>query len=1204
MELTTDMLPPNPAIEAPYVGLRQYERYESDLLTGRDKYARFLTDKVFSARLTLLYSSSGLGKSSLLRALVIPELEREECRALYFDAWAGEQPEKEVRSLLEDLATSLGLADALLGPDASLVDWVRLVTSDGGTLVLILDQFEEFLLNHAQRLDPLRNELATLVHTPDLNLRVLVALREEFLASLEPFREDIVTLFQSTYRLEPLGSDDVREAIRAPAKRFGMEYDQALLDQIVADLEARSATCVTAQGTADLPMLQIVCLELWNAAKIKQLKMLTLDFYIKTMGGMQAILGRYVRKVMPCRWRNQLLSAHLMKYLAPPSGLKMSYAVSDIASMSGLDPVRIKAELHRLADDTVRIVRMREYKSGERFELQHDALIPIIAPWRDRVLQIYHVMQLSLAALLTIVLIAVLTYYWIGKQKEKDIQAAIANQEEKDKRFAELRDRWQQELRNGQWSRALAYLGDALNFDKTPDHTLQVHAGLINAAIERTVPQSAIYMSEMPKGHLLAAALSNNGERLVVASSTEIMYADVSVIKAKTLTSSSAIHSIKTSSLPIENEDKSPTALALSPDGDTLIVGFSSNRLKHFHWKKGKFSATPLDDRGSVKWSYVRSVQFSPNGKFFATVDLDGTVNAWQASGTIIKPTCHPPKNQRFLAADIDNKGHVLAGGTDSKVYMHGSELGLDKQVSNVVAHDPFVFTSPIKSDAFLWHTDSLSKSASTCPEERQNSSKHKGSPETKKWILRGSRGEVIATFNENGTYLATTNRQGIHVWNTDNGTLVRELGSSDDPPLAVAFSGPETVMSFHESGVINTWDFHPLLQQKLLMESLPNTTTYSAAFEPVGSEAKETRVVTTHGRIDGVRIWDLASSLPQPVRGIPEKITKQPSRFAFPSSDGRMWLIGTPEVGFALDPIPTRQNDPLNLPCLKVGEPAHCLKLNTTSGFNAITPSIRVDATPTVKGHRRFLTLTESGELKLYDDVGHALNFPEGIKGITAAAFSANGNRLAVCAGSLPTIYDTWTLKSQKILEGHTDDVISVAFHPNNADWLLSTGVDGTVKVWNLGANPAEGSAKLLLATLQGHHGDVTSGSFDPSRSRFEDLRVVTSGIDGTVRVWSIEEPNFSITLEVEGDDGKVGEVRSAVFDAAGERILTAGLRGGARVWAVPKLPRVEPDALKKLIYACFPWKPNPNTMVLMRGNRDMPNCMKLARNAGFLAR
>jgi WD40 repeat protein len=319
------------------------------------------------------------------------------------------------------------------------------------------------------------------------------------------------------------------------------------------------------------------------------------------------------------------------------------------------------------------------------------------------------------------------------------------------------------------------------------------------------------------------------------------------------------------------------------------------------------------------------------------------------------------------------------------------------------------------------------------------------------------------------------------------------------------------------------------------------------------------------------------------------------------------MWLVGTPQGGRVLDNMPAHWKDLDKWPCVKVAQSADCLSLRAEPepGYKILLPKVRVDATPLINGNRRFLTLTQGGVLKLYDDKGHKIEFPEGARGITAAAFSSDGSRLAVCAGSLPTIYDTWTLKSQLILERHSDDVISAAFHPHNAAWLVTTSADGIVKVWNLGAKSVGNTGKQLLATLQGHQGAVTSGSFDPSKLSLEDLSVVSSGVDGTVRIWSIEEPNFSLTFEVEGDNGlTVGEVRSAAFDAAGERILTAGQRGGARVWDVPKLPKIEPNNLKKVFDVCLPWIADPNTMILKSRDRDMQNCMTKAHNAGFLAR
>src|SRR5262245_51569173 len=77
---------------SPYPGLRPFESNERDLFFGRDRDAELLSNKIFAARLTLLFGQSGRGKSSLLRTLLIPQLEREGARVFSFDHWATEEP--------------------------------------------------------------------------------------------------------------------------------------------------------------------------------------------------------------------------------------------------------------------------------------------------------------------------------------------------------------------------------------------------------------------------------------------------------------------------------------------------------------------------------------------------------------------------------------------------------------------------------------------------------------------------------------------------------------------------------------------------------------------------------------------------------------------------------------------------------------------------------------------------------------------------------------------------------------------------------------------------------------------------------------------------------------------------------------------------------------------------------------------------------
>lgn len=370
-------------LKAPYVGLRPFDRSEKDIFFGRNRDAQFLSDKIFSSRLTLLYAKSGVGKSSILRTLVIPLIEDQHARVVYFDACGSADPYELLRATLIDLASTIGISDAGVGAP-TLSELARLVRSaDDQTLVLILDQFEEFLIAHGQRLDPLRKELAALVRAAEVDVRIVLSLRQEFLAALEPFRYEMLNLFQSTYLLDSLDDKGIRDAIEEPARLFGKTYEQELVDQLVKDLRAQelsepaSPACVP----IDLPMMQLVCSQLWEAATKRET--LTLNLY-KEMGGAEKILDSYVREVMPKSWPEQRLTARLMKHLAPSSGFKRAYSIDDLARNEDLKSEEIQNELQRLGKH--RILQSREFRGQQLWELQHDAFIRMIAPWRDHVL--------------------------------------------------------------------------------------------------------------------------------------------------------------------------------------------------------------------------------------------------------------------------------------------------------------------------------------------------------------------------------------------------------------------------------------------------------------------------------------------------------------------------------------------------------------------------------------------------------------------------------------------------------------------------------------------------------------------------------------------------------------------------------------------------------------------------------------------------
>ena len=420
-------------LSGPYVGLRPFERKEKGIFFGRNQDAEILVNKIFSARFTLFYSQSGLGKSSVLRALVNPELEDDGAVVVYFDGWSGEKPVADLKAKLMQKARDLGIAD----PDAvvpTLLELCRLITRlKDKMLVLVLDQFEEFLMYHAEDLNALRSELAALTQDAAQNVRVVISLREEFLAALDPFREEILNLFECRYRLESLKDDDVGLAIKRPAELFNAEFEEKLVGDLVKDLRSDSSDLGKRNGESSapcsLPLMQIVCAELWKEAKRTGLP-LTCDLY-ERLHYRKGILDSYVLKVMPrgwWRWLPKALTAQLLLYLAPKSGMKLSFSADDLESMTqknrhkaeaffvyigrvisrlkllilpqkiitmryrskdlcstnSYNTRRIENELIRLEES--RILRPRDFGSGKRFELEHDAFIEVLSPWRESVL--------------------------------------------------------------------------------------------------------------------------------------------------------------------------------------------------------------------------------------------------------------------------------------------------------------------------------------------------------------------------------------------------------------------------------------------------------------------------------------------------------------------------------------------------------------------------------------------------------------------------------------------------------------------------------------------------------------------------------------------------------------------------------------------------------------------------------------------------
>ena len=376
--------------DKPYVGLREYSEAEAKLFFGRDDDAALVRNKVYAGPLLVFYASSGVGKTSLLLAKVIPQLCRDGAHVLYFDQWAETDPLDRLKgALLKSTSKDCGLDQKL--PERPLVEVVREV-GDGTKkpVVLVLDQFEQFLVRPVGGLERLQMELAALVRA-NLDAHVILSLREEFLGELVSFRAEILNLFRTTFRLEHLSDKGAEEAIIKPAELFNKSYEPSLVNKLLRDLKtdeiARDSSAAPIGRGINLPFLQIVCERLWKEAETRQQKILTSDLYEGPdgLGGAIGILSNYVNEVATgLSWWKKLSLAKILKALAPPSGIKMSYSVEDLRPLIKVPDRRLRFLLKHLVNH--RVVRDRSSERGKRYELSHDAFVKVVVPWADAVI--------------------------------------------------------------------------------------------------------------------------------------------------------------------------------------------------------------------------------------------------------------------------------------------------------------------------------------------------------------------------------------------------------------------------------------------------------------------------------------------------------------------------------------------------------------------------------------------------------------------------------------------------------------------------------------------------------------------------------------------------------------------------------------------------------------------------------------------------
>jgi hypothetical protein len=354
----------------PYPGLAAFQESDADRFFGRDGDAARIVARLRDQPLVGIIGASGIGKSSLVRAGVLPALRANG------EAWSvvtirpGRSPLASLETVIADEHIDLSTSPGGLG--ASLRARSE---RDRTKLLVFIDQFEELYTLCA---DPEQRRAFTACLSgaaDDTNgpLRVLITMRSDFLDRVGEDARFLDDLTRGLVFVQPLGREALREALVRPLEPIGYSFETPeVVDELVGALAA-------APGA--LPLLQFVASRLWEA-RDRQRKWLTRARH-EEMGGIAGALAAYADEVLgTLAPAAQRMTRTVLQRLVTPERTRAIVSRNELRGLAH-DATSIDAIVDQLVQARLLVVQQGEEAT---IELVHESLIhswPTLTRWLD-----------------------------------------------------------------------------------------------------------------------------------------------------------------------------------------------------------------------------------------------------------------------------------------------------------------------------------------------------------------------------------------------------------------------------------------------------------------------------------------------------------------------------------------------------------------------------------------------------------------------------------------------------------------------------------------------------------------------------------------------------------------------------------------------------------------------------------------------------
>jgi WD40 repeat protein/DNA-binding SARP family transcriptional activator len=259
----------------PYKGLRAFDEVDAADFFGRadvvDELLARLRHDDLRGRLVLVVGGSGTGKSSVVRAGLLPRVRGGDLpgsrRWFVTTMLPGSSPFKELAESLRRVAVveTAGLAERLAEDPGGIDRVLRRLVPEGGQLLLVVDQFEElFTLASEHERRAFLDGLTHAVSAPDSRLRVVATLRADFYDRPLAVQGFGAAVNEATVTIAAMSPADLEAAVVEPTERVGGQVERALVAELVN---------AVVDEPAALPSLQFTLYELAERSPDKRLSL-------------------------------------------------------------------------------------------------------------------------------------------------------------------------------------------------------------------------------------------------------------------------------------------------------------------------------------------------------------------------------------------------------------------------------------------------------------------------------------------------------------------------------------------------------------------------------------------------------------------------------------------------------------------------------------------------------------------------------------------------------------------------------------------------------------------------------------------------------------------------------------------------------------------------------------------------------------------